>query len=268
VFEHNRQVFQLQYKPFYEAIGDENSRNRREHQPQTIKARLMALDFVQTHSGNSFLATEQEKGSLLATCGISEEVLPAKTYGGNNRASSIRHFVDRFPMFLTGRPNGSPGRIAFTYIDSGFETASAFVTHLGHYKPLFHALSEFDLIYVGTHRSRFGEAETTFARVIAGQRQRPISASDLDRMLAYFHDWDLLQRGQSRTFSRERLEILRDARDEFSSPFHDALFELWKQGGDTAVRAEVGTKHVSQGRLLRYVLPFDYDLFGTLEVAS
>jgi len=29
-FEHNRQVFQLQYKPFYEAVGDDHSRNRRE----------------------------------------------------------------------------------------------------------------------------------------------------------------------------------------------------------------------------------------------
>ncbi len=87
-------------------------------------------------------------------------------------------------------------------------------------------------------------------------------------MLLYFHDWGLLQRGQSRAFSREKLESLRVARDEFSSPFHDGLLELWKKGGDAAVRTELGLKHVSQGRFLRYVLPFDYDLFGTLEVTS
>jgi len=60
-FEHNRQVFQLQYKPFYEAVGDEHSRNRRQHQPQTIKSRLMALDFVQANPDSYFLATEQQK---------------------------------------------------------------------------------------------------------------------------------------------------------------------------------------------------------------
>ena len=38
IFEHNRHVYHLQYKPFYQAIGDPDSRNRREHQPQTIKA--------------------------------------------------------------------------------------------------------------------------------------------------------------------------------------------------------------------------------------
>ena len=268
VFEHNRQVFQLQYKPFYEAVGDENSRNRREHQPQTIKARLMALDFVQAHGGNCFLTTEQQKVSLLTQRGVPLEILPAKAYGSTDGAASLRRFVDRFPMSVRPQENGFPSRFVFTYIDSGFETSSAFVTHLRHYKLLFQAIGEFDLIYAGTHRSRFGEAENIFARVLSGQRRQPVSGSDLDRMLLYFHDWDLLQRGQSRAFSREKLESLREARDEFSSPFHDGLLELWKKGGDAAVRTELGLKHVSEGRFLRYVLPFDYDLFGTLEVAS
>jgi hypothetical protein len=268
VFEHNRQVFQLHYKPFYEAVGDANSRNRREHQPQTIKARLMALDFVQAHAGNCFLTNEQQKVSLLTSRGVPVEILPAKAYGSPDRAVSVRRFVDRFPMFVKPAENASASRLAFTYIDSGFETSSAFVTYLRHYTLLFRAIGEFDLIYVGTHRSRYGEAESTFARILSGQRRQSVSGSDLDRMLAYFHDWDLLQRGQSRTFSREKLERLREARDEFSSPFHARLFELWKTAGEAAVRVELGLKQVSQGRFLRYVLPFDYDLFGTLEAAS
>jgi len=268
VFEHNRQVFQLQYKPFYEAIGDGNNRNRREHQPQTIKTRLMALDFVQAHAANYFLTSEHQKVSLLTTRGLPAEILPAKAYGSADRAPSLRRFVDRFPMFARLPENGFPSLVVFTYIDAGFETASAFVTHLGHYKPLFQAIGEFDLIYVGTHRSRFGEAENIFARVLSGQRRQPVSASELDRMLLYFRDWDLLQRGQSRTFSREKLEFLREARDVFSSPFHDGLFELWKKSGDAAVRMELGLKHVCHGRFQRYVLPFDYDLFGTREAAS
>ena len=85
-------------------------------------------------------------------------------------------------------------------------------------------------------------------------------------MLDYFLDWDLVQR-HSRSFSREKLHALRDARDEFSSPFHE-LFELWKQGGEAAVRAELDVKQVSQGRFIRYVLPFDYELFGDEEVFS
>jgi hypothetical protein len=141
------------------------------------------------------------------------------------------------------------------------------VTHLRHYRPLFQAIGDFDVIYVGTHHSRFGEAENIFARTLSGRRQ-PVAAGELDRMLLYFRDWDLLQRGQSRTFSREKLESLRAARDEFSSPFHDGLLLLWKKGGDAAVRVELGLKNVSQGRFLRHVLPFDYDLFGSIEAVS
>jgi len=268
VFDHNRQVFHLQYKPFYEAVGDGNSRNRREHQPQTIKTRLMALDFVQAHPGTAFLTTAEQKASFFSVRGIPSELLPAKAYGRTGRPLSVRHFVDRSPVFVGPAENGSPGRLCFIYVDSGFETNSAFVTQLRHYRQLFQAVGEFDLIYVGTTRSCFGEAEKIFARVLSGDRCQPVSANDLHRMLEYFRDWDLLQRGLSRSFSREKLESLRDARDEFSSPFHDGLFEQWKRGGEAAVRAQLGAKQVSQGRFLRHVLPFNYDLFGTEEAAS
>ena len=65
--------------------------------------------------------------------------------------------------------------MCFTYIDSGFETGCAFATHLRRYKELFQATGEFDLIYVGTNRSRFGEAENIFARVLSGDRCQPVS---------------------------------------------------------------------------------------------
>jgi hypothetical protein len=270
IFERNRQVFQLQYKPFYEAVGDEDSRNRREHQPQTIKARLMALDFVQANPQNCFLATERQKLSFLTQVGgLSREMLPAKVYRAAQRPASVtRFFVDRFPIFVIPAHDNTTNRFAFTYIDSGFETTSAFVTHLRHYKPVFEALGDFDLVYVGTNRSRFGEAEATFDRVLSGERGQSILARDLDRMLVYFDDWNTFERGQSKTFSRDRMDRLRDARNEFASPFHEGLFERWKQGGDAAVRAELAAKMTYPRRFLRYVLPFDYDLFGTLEVAS
>ena len=61
VFAHNRQVFHLRFRPLYRAVGDEHSRNRREHQPQAIRARLMTLDFVLAYPENLYFATEREK---------------------------------------------------------------------------------------------------------------------------------------------------------------------------------------------------------------
>ncbi len=81
VFAHNRQVFHVRFRPFYRAVGDENSRNRREHQPQAIKARLMTLDFVLAHPENLYFATEREKvAHVCDERGIDHEALPAKAF--------------------------------------------------------------------------------------------------------------------------------------------------------------------------------------------
>ena len=145
---------------------------------------------------------------------------------------------------------------------------SAFVTYLRHYKGLFQAIGEFDLVYAGTQRALFGTPEKTFHRVLSGLGGQTLIPRDLCRLLAYFHDWNLFERGQSRVLSLERMNSLREDRAEFGSPFHDSLFDLWKKGGEPAVRTEIGIKNLCQGRFSRHVFPFDYDLFGALEVAS
>jgi hypothetical protein len=269
IFEHNRHVYHLQYKPFYQAIGDPDSRNRREHQPQTIKARLMALDYVLANPDNTYLDTENQKVTLLKELhGIVQEVMPCKRYGRESSASVGRCFVDRFPIYFRHTSEDSPNRLTFTFIDSGFDTMSAFTTHIRRYKPLFEALREFDLVYVGTDHSQFGAAESTFQRVLSRYAGRPMSAHDIDRLFVYFHDRDLFERGESRVLSRERMDLLRDAWDEFGSPFHEGLFGRWKQEGELAVRSDLQVKMTCNGRFLRYPLTFNYDYFGSIDAAS
>jgi hypothetical protein len=269
IFEHNRHVYHLQYKPFYQAIGDPDSRNRREHQPQTIKARLMAFDYVLANPDNTWLDSEQQKIAFLKDRhGIAPEVMPSKRYGRDASASVSRRFVDRFPISHRHTSGDSPDRLTFTWIDSGFETMSAFTTYLRQYKPLFEALREFDLAYVGTDRSQYSEAEHTFQRVLSHDAGRPISAHDIDRLLVYFHDRDLFERGESKILSRERMDLLRDAWDEFGSQFYEGLFGRWKREGELAVRTDLQIRMACNGRFQRYVLPFDYDCFGSIELPS
>ena len=91
---------------------------------------------------------------------------------------------------------------------------------------------------------------------------------DIDRLLLYFHDRDLFERGESRILSRERMDLLRDAWDEFASPFHEGLFACWKQEGEVAVRSELQVKMTCNGRFLRYTLPFNYDYVGSIDTSS
>jgi hypothetical protein len=56
----NLRVHHVCARAIYAAIGQENSRNRRERAPVAMKNRLMGLDFVLEHAGHRYLMTEQE----------------------------------------------------------------------------------------------------------------------------------------------------------------------------------------------------------------
>jgi hypothetical protein len=61
VFPRNTGVYHLCSRPFYQALGDPNNRNRRRRSLPAIKVKLMALDFVLAHPDLDYLATEREK---------------------------------------------------------------------------------------------------------------------------------------------------------------------------------------------------------------
>ena len=266
VYEHNRQVFHLHFRPLYAAVGDENSRNRRDHQPQAIKARLMGLDFVLSHPECRYFATEAERVALfVGSRGIAREALPAKLFGNPGHSASVRrYFVERFPLFV--RPGKN--EVAFCYIDSGYETCSAFTTFLRSYAALFEALPSFELVYAGVPDMRIGEAEAIFRRVLAQGRPWLPQSSDVDRLLAYFRDRALFEKRETAGFDRPRLDRLRDDFDSFSGEYFAGLFESWKRSGDALIRSTLAAVKVPCGRFTSYRLQHDYQMFGHVEVAS
>ena len=87
----------------YRRIDKENVRNRRPHEIDFIKRRIVMLDFVLLNQGYQYLETEQDKVRFF--CGTLEtekHYLPARLYVGSKTArTSVRYFVDKFPMFLS-----------------------------------------------------------------------------------------------------------------------------------------------------------------------
>ncbi|MCC6589072.1 MAG: hypothetical protein IT168_20410 [Bryobacterales bacterium] len=266
VYEHNRQVFHLHFRPLYAAVGDENSRNRRDHQPQAVKARLMGLDFVLAHPECRYYATEVERvGLFTGGYGIARESLPAKLFGRSEASTSARrYFVERFPLFV--RPGKDDA--TFCYIDSGYETCSPFVTFLRSYAALFEALPSFELVYAGTTDARFGDAEAIFRRVLGKGRPWLPQLGDVDRLVAHFHDRALFEKRETAGFDRQRLDRLRDDFDSFSGDYFAELFESWKQHGDVILRSKLADVKVPCGRFTEYRLQHDYEMFGRVEVAS
>jgi hypothetical protein len=266
VFAHNRQVFHLCFRPLYRAVGDENSRNRREHQPQAVKARLMTLDFVLAHPDNRYFATEREKvAHLCEERGIDPETFPAKVFRARVGASSTRrYFLDRFPLFT--RPGAR--ELVFCYVDSGFETSGPFATHLRRYLPLFAELPSFELVYVATAPTRLGQAQTVFERVLSRGCKWLTKVVDPDRLLAHFRDRQLFEKRETSDFDRLRLDALRDDMSCFSGRRFAQMFARWERFGDEAIRAEIAAEKMPNGRFSSCILPHDNDLFGRIEEAS
>ena len=92
VFREDRHLFRLQSKAIYEALGEEDNRNRREHQPSTVRLRLMGLDFILEHSEHAYLMTQEEKLSyFFEQRGIDPQALPARFFRSNGTVTT-RYF--------------------------------------------------------------------------------------------------------------------------------------------------------------------------------
>src|ERR1700722_5402169 len=99
----NTQLYHLCARPFYEALGQGENRNRRAREVLTIKNKLMGLDFVLAHRHLRYLATEEEKLDHFAGfLKFDFSQLPTKLYrSGKSGESTARYFVDKYPLFLS-----------------------------------------------------------------------------------------------------------------------------------------------------------------------
>ena len=269
VYREDRHLFRLHYKPIYAAIGEEDNRNRREHQPATIRLRLMGLDFVLEHPEHEFLAAHQDKlRYFFETRKVEADFLPSRGFCARG-AFAVRHFVDGFPMFLTA---GQPPIISFTYVDDGQLTTAAFRSYLAQYCRLFQALGTVGLSFLTRSRDRFEAAQKALDRFCDRVTEGTRPSIDIERLLAHFPHRLMHERRDTRQLNKGQMDRLGLDLDTFDGPEFRRLFELWKRAGDDAVRAEFAVERDEQKPLkinfTACILEHDYDVFGTLQAAS
>jgi hypothetical protein len=123
VFRKDRHLFRLQSKVIYEALGEEDNRNRREHQPATVRLRLIGLDFILDHPEHRYLMTQQERLSyFFEQRGVDAQALPARFFRSNGTVTT-RYCPDGFPQFVD---NANPPAVSFAYVDDAQLGAGAF----------------------------------------------------------------------------------------------------------------------------------------------
>ncbi len=221
-------IFHLFSRTVYGQIEKDNLRNRKRHSFDFMRTRLVLLDFILANQKFTYFETEQDKVAFFCeTLGVSKDFLPAKVYEGRTGSHpTIRYFVDKFPLFLAPPLPGAPPVVTFSYVDSGFETPSSFVAHLGAYQGLFRQLRSFRFLYIAAKDAYFRKAEEGFRTLV----KRPLESDVSSDILRYFQirkKWDNREYVIPVT---EDLEFLNEARRRFEGHTFEALYRAWRFG--------------------------------------
>jgi len=222
----NARVYHIFSRKVYAPIGKENIRNRRDHEFQFIKTRLLALDFILANQEYNYFETEADKLQYFCDAlGIEKHALPTKLYLGTQNASvTPRYFVDKFPMFLSAI-GGSP-LVTFTYIAPEADNLVAFVTHLQNYLPLFRRLKSFTFLFVSPCEPLFSKARTIFSSVV----KAPLDLPSVGEITRYFHVRKLWESRQFAALRNEDIEFLNEATRRFSGGHIQTIYNEWKTG--------------------------------------
>jgi hypothetical protein len=221
-------IYHLFSRSLYGQIEKDNLRNRRAHSFDFIRTRLVLLDFILSNQEVQYLETEPEKVKFFCEdLGITKDSLPAKIYEGAPGSSpTVRYFVDKFPLFLTTPPSCSSPVVTFSYVDSGAETISGFLTHLTTYTPLFRQLHSFRFLYISPRDTEFERARQGFRRAV-----EDLPESDVSRqVLRYF---EVRKRFEGRQYVvpvTEDFEFLNDAKRRFHGDRFEGLYTAWVSG--------------------------------------
>jgi hypothetical protein len=164
-YAHGRHIYHLKSKTVYRILDQENSQNRRTKADTEIKARLMQLDYLLDHFGETFLETAERKVQFFHDrLSIPMESLPRIVYRGSDTADTqTRYFADRLPISVQAAVDNSP-LVRLAYIDAGLRSIAPFVRWLEERTAFLHLLSRAEVIYTADTAHKFTAAEHEFLR--------------------------------------------------------------------------------------------------------
>lgn len=257
-FRLNKLIYHIRTLKVYARLDQADNRNRREKAPMTIKRKLMCLDFVLAHREQRFLGSEAEKVAYFTEArGIPIEHLPVRRYEPRGLGeATLRYFVDKLPVYISG-DDASPV-VHFAYVDEGAESLDGFACFLNQYRALIAVLEAFEVVYVANDFLWAQKAQRVFDRCYA------CAVDDAQaRMLQFF---EMRRKWEARDFSgftAEKVIQYREEKQVFSSPQFEEQYRRWLTARDSASPGE------SRPATFRsFVLPYDYELFGSVRRAS
>jgi hypothetical protein len=217
-----RFVYHLAAKEIYDAVGLAASQHRRLKGDAEIKSRLMVLDFVLDHLGDTILDSAEAKTDFFAgRLKVSQSLLPRSVSG------SGRLFPEEFPVLA-----GNPEYPRFTFFDEGVLSTSAFENFLRRYRAVFAALPGFELLYLADTNWNFERADNLFSTLYPEARTlgvTPMTPRGVNHFLEYLRAFELSE-SQKHPITLRDLEVLHEGESIYTTLEHRALCAAWKVG--------------------------------------
>jgi hypothetical protein len=250
----SRFVYHLASKEVYAALGLAASQHRRLKSDAHIKCRLMVLDFILDHIGDSILdSTDAKVRFFTHSLDLSAMVLP------QSRAGSGHFFLEEFPILI-----GEQQPICFTFFDDGALSTSSFENFLRRYRAVFAALPAFELLYLADSDRNFERAEKIFAALYRETRAlgiTPMTPRGVEHFLDYLRARESNDT-QNRPVTLCDLKILREGDSIYTTLEHQALCAAWKIGSTSVER--IRQRFQQQGPRAKFIsiaMPYRYPLY-------
>jgi hypothetical protein len=232
-------VYHLRSRKLYEAIGKAHLRNRRAHELDYIKTRLLGLDFILANPDDSYFETAEEKRRYL----IERFKLSESLFSPANEHGKGVTFSEGFPLCVAYPSPDHMPVVTFTYVDPEHRNLDRYIAHLRTYRPLFRQLPSFQFIYVSTAAGLQNEAAELFSFLVEAK-----GLSDLARYFDVQTKWGNRQYG---LLTEDDLIFRHEAGKRFSGQIFDTLFRLWRRNQlPNDLRAESATTRTNAQKVL------------------
>jgi hypothetical protein len=147
-------IYHLFSKPIYRLLGNADSQNRRRKGDGTIRARLMALDYVLENDNEHYLVSAEERLRFFTEVrGVRSE----------NLSDGIP-FSNTLPIAIADRTQPATSLVRFAFVDEGLLSTRRYCRFLTDMAPLLHELGTFELVYAACSNFNFPAAEHEFRR--------------------------------------------------------------------------------------------------------
>ena len=260
-------VYHLHHSAIYEAIGQDDNRNRRRTSPALIARKLMLLDFVLAQPTADWYATEQDKVALFTQrFGVPTQDLPRRVYRARRAApeavSTTRYFIHKLPIGLVG----DPPRVSFTFLVTD-TSGHAFAQFLRDHERLLPHLRDWEMVLVCPGHIPGVPACAAAFRGFVVDVQRRSAPGEREAVRTFFLERQRLEEDIS-AWSVDDAKTFRECHRRFLTPTFNDLYSRWRRQGDSVFTdgGSEGLRTViasDRPLLTTHLLPCRYDRFGT-----